>query len=365
MDKGGIEQYLTSRGVSFKEIIPVTDGGAVNYIWRVIQIDSDGTSTSTIIKNASHHLRMNHNFQVSLDRMDFEAKALTTLPDLLSSHKINHMGLDIRLPTILHHDVSQHILHLSDDGFQNLLRAYTTSPALNIDSIGSRLGLWLAYLHTFTSSQAILPLIKAQFNNLTGKKLYRTNFNGLAAALEKFGHDPKLGDRMNSRFGSLLETDEACLVQGDFWPGNVVVKEDQNTSKSPILTVIDWEMVRIGNGATDVAQFAAEAWILETFRAPPERRAHNGLMASFLKTYLAERTFSDQDKLRMAAQFAAHIVYLPSVVKSLAERPQQQMKMVRTGKEILDMIDREDLASLRKSVVEQLFDDLSKEQVKR
>jgi tRNA A-37 threonylcarbamoyl transferase component Bud32 len=347
MDTESLCQYLESNSISYAKVAPLVNGGVVNYIWRV----TTPTARTSIIKHASHHLRINEKFLISVDRMDYEVHALRTIPGLLYASGSDQLG--IQLPAVIRYDAERHVLQISDGGSRNLKSAYA-DPALDIQALGTRLGRWLAGLHIITSSVAILPIIKERFNNVTGKSIYRTNFNGLGASLEKFGYDRKLGERMNKKFGALLETDEVCLSHGDFWPANVIVTDSNSKSSSLDLTIIDWELTRIGNGATDVGQFAAEAWILETYSASKATDGSSdvtggrGLVEAFLKAYLAERRLSDEDKLRVAAQFGTHIAYLPSVVKYPAGS-RQPTEMVRTGNEILQMVDAGNITSLKGS----------------
>lgn len=128
--------------------------------------------------------------------------------------------------------------------------------------VGRNLGIWLAGLHQKTQTTDI-------GDNKTAKSIYRFAYSHSAAALAKYGFDPSLGERINQEYGSLLSTDNECVCHGDFWPGNVLVNEQS-------LTVVDWEMVRRGCGATDVGQFAAEASLLDRFRGG------RGLMGAFL-----------------------------------------------------------------------------------
>jgi 5-methylthioribose kinase len=344
-DKESLCQYLTLNGTAFTSVEPIVDGGAVNYIWRVTTI----SGRSIIVKHAFHHLRRNENFLISVDRMDYEARALRTVPELISS---NTDHLNVRLPGVVQYDGEQHVLQITDGGSRNLKAAYL-DPTLDIKALGARLGHWLANLHTITSSSSVLPVIKEQFNNVSGKSIYRTFSNNSAASLKKFGYDPQLGERINNKFGALLETDEVCLSHGDFWPANVVVSDPDLTCSTPKLTVIDWEFTRIGNGATDVGQFAAEAWIQEKFSAG--ETGPRGLFEAFLEAYLDKRRLSDEDKLRVAAQFGTHLIYLPGIVPYPAGS-QQPLDMMKIGHEILLMVDAGDIQSLKGGVLGLVFD---------
>ena len=76
--------------------------------------------------------------------------------------------------------------------------------------------------------------------------------------------------------------------------GNLLVSEDKTT-----LTVLDWETVRRGCGATDVGTFAAESFLLDTFRG------NRGLVGHFLQAY-RDGVGAEKLTLRFAERVAAH-----------------------------------------------------------
>ena len=130
----------------------------------------------------------------------------------------------------------------------------------------------------------------------------RFSYSVLATSLAKFDFDPAFGEQMNSDYGSLLQSDNDCVCHGDFWPGNVLLRE-QN------LTLVDWEMVRRGCGATDLGQFAAEAFMLDRFRGG------RGLLAAFLQGYRACRGEVGWEFFRRCAvHMGAHLVAWPARV---------------------------------------------------
>jgi hypothetical protein len=115
------------------------------------------------------------------------------------------------------------------------------------------------------------------------------------------------------------------------------------------LRVIDWELTLFGHGLTDVAQFLAEAWILDTFSPRtltiPLDRAGPGLLEAFLLQYQTTRRFNDQEVLGVAAHFGTHIVYLSSVV-TYPPGSRQPQEMVKLGQHILQAVDIQDFHTL-------------------
>lgn len=97
-----------------------------------------------------------------------------------------------------------------------------------------------------------------------------------------------LARRVNEIYGAMLTADveQPVLCHGDFWPGNIVLPGPDTNAPGevegkgllePPLTVVDWEITRRdASGVTDIAQFAAEAFLLDFFRGG------KGLTAAFL-----------------------------------------------------------------------------------
>jgi len=113
-------------------------------------------------------------------------------------------------------------------------------------------------------------------------------------------------------------------------------------------TVVDWEMVRNGNGATDIGQFAAEAWLLDRFRGG------RGLLDAFLRGYIEEKKITREDAIRVAVQFGTHVSFWTTRVKwGTAE---QTRDCVVYGSEVLSKLEEGDFAWLKTSAVGVLFD---------
>ena len=182
---------------------------------------------------------------------------------------------------------------LEDGGSRTLKDAYT-DPDVGIPEYGRRLGAWLAALHQ-KSRDTSMGI------NITAKTIYRHAYTHTSAAAKNFDLDPALGERVNTEYGSLLSTDDECVCHGDFWPGNVLVSDRG-------LTVVDWEMVRRGCGATDVGQFAAEAYLLDRFRG------NRGLLSAFLLGYRQAGKLAASFVQRMAIHMGVHLAFWPTVV---------------------------------------------------
>jgi thiamine kinase-like enzyme len=324
--KEELHTYLAAGGRSPISIQPLS-GGTANYVYRV---EFSGGDTS-IYKHAAPYLSSNPDFAFDPARMDFEAailKAILPFQDISTSaaHAVR----------LLEYDSEHKLLRIEDGGERTLKQAYN-DPDLDIVEIGSRLANWLARLHrtmdpSLCFKDSAHSPSKGHANNQIAVQIYRYSYNNLHTALSKYGHSTEIASLVNEHFGSLLKIDDECLCHGDFWPGNVLLKNTNqepatsNTSNVPTLTIVDWEMSRLGTSATDVGQFAAEAFLLDTFSG------NRGLRKSFLDTYAAAckgygngKAIDKRWVQRVAVHWAVHIAYWPTQVQWTDEQGTREL----------------------------------------
>ncbi|KAI9150742.1 4-hydroxytryptamine kinase [Paramyrothecium foliicola] len=333
-----VRQYLDSKNIKVVDVTTIS-GGTSNYIWRI----TGSQGQTRILKHAEPHLSANTSIPFPLERMNFEAQALAVVPHIMAQAGV------IRCPKVILHDRENHVLILEDVG-QKTLKDIYQDPRLSIEFVGKSIGRWLAQLHASTTANEV----KDKFNHTVAKQMYRWNYNSLSSTLERFGYEAALGERINEKYGSLLQTDNMCLCHTDMWPGNILFDlKDDNWPQELSMAVIDWEVARQGNGVTDVGHFAGEAWFLDHWRG------RRGLLGAFLKAYVQERSLSLEDKQRVAAQFGTHITHWSTIYVSVIHESaltfakaniaskdwlneQETIESVSYGKEILKHVDEED-----------------------
>lgn len=111
---------------------------------------------------------------------------------------------------------------MSFGGTRTLKEVYTDR-TIDVLEWGDLIGTSLANSHQQTRSTDI-------GKNVCGRLAY----NDLEIALRKYAQIKGLGERINTKYGALLATDDECLCHGDYWPGNLLISEDKMT-----LTVLD------------------------------------------------------------------------------------------------------------------------------
>jgi aminoglycoside phosphotransferase (APT) family kinase protein len=272
----GLSDYLTAKNLEHKSITLLT-GGTANYVYRALR--SDGRSV--IYKHAAPYLHSNKAFAFDPARMDYESRILQTLPPLL---KVQLPESTIHPAGWYSYDQEAKLLCIEDGGESDLKNAYTDK-RLDVIKIGEELGRWIATLHDCSTktSLSLTDQTDLEVNNHIGVTIYRHSYRNLSSALAQFRHDADLGKHIDNEFGSKLATDNECVCHGDFWPGNVLVQFRNQADNDVGLAIVDWEMTRRGTSATDVGQFAAEAFLLDRFRGG------RGLLRAFLNAYAIAR----------------------------------------------------------------------------
>lgn len=351
----GIQEFLLQKHGEAPKSVKLLTGGTANYVYSVTFKDG----SVKVYKHAAPYLHSNMTFAFDPARMDYEARILDrvgTMQD--SAGKVHAVEL-------FDYDSETKLLCMGDGGPANLKTVYYEE-WLNIPEVANHLATWLSSLHTRSINTYLAEDPNGKGNNPIAVAIYRHSYANLHTALAKFGDDTTLADRINEQFGSLLATENECICHGDFWPGNVLVR--QTTTSAPTtpsmnpfsdvdLTIVDWELTRRGTSATDVGQFAAEAYLLDRFRGG------RGLRAAFLSNYLEKRTqdigtvqIGREWLLRMAVHWAVHVAFWPTRVEWTNEEGTRGL--VKTGVEVLEAVLRGKWLDVSASV---LFDGVREE----
>lgn len=347
----GLSAYLTSHPIPHTSVALLT-GGTANYVYRVTLPSGE----TVIYKHAAPYLHSNTSFAFDPSRMDYEHRILELVPTLMPKQSEEPTVYAVGVKS---YDKPNKLLGLSDGGPRNLKDAYT-DPNLDIPAIGAALGRWLATLHTSSVSTPLSldPNDKSlESNNAIAVYIYRHSYNNLASAFAAYGpektkeggeegtqaadadDDLTLATHINTTYGSLLATDNEAICHGDFWPGNILVDNTDPTPKAKkaktSLTVSDWELTRRGTTATDVAQFLAEAYLLDTFKSDPTNTSRR-LAPSFLNAYLTARgTTPDREWFRrLSIHWGVHIAFWPTRVAWAGSR-EGTRELVEVGRKVL------------------------------
>ncbi|KAG8813130.1 hypothetical protein FRC17_001662 [Serendipita sp. 399] len=216
----------------------------------------------------------------------------------------------VSLPELLLYDSTNHVGCYVDLGPLSTLKDYLKnhpgpeSIALATDA-GHSLGEFLAGLHLWgwkllqteqaraQDSTSTTPPLDVFYRNEGGKQIcaWRT-IGALEGVVKEFSSIEGEADWeriTNEMRREVLEVNET-FNYGDFWTGNVLIEmqspdppnDGTETRTLKALHLLDWELAKTGSASTDIAQFAAEAFMLRQFSASP---AGEALLISFLTTY--------------------------------------------------------------------------------
>jgi aminoglycoside phosphotransferase (APT) family kinase protein len=219
-------------------------------------------------------------------------------------------------------------------GVRTLKDAYT-DPVLDIPSIGKRMGHWIASLHALTPPADLK-------DNAVARRLYGGSYRGCPGTLERFGLDPAPAQIALEKYEPLLQAENSYLCHGDFWTGNVLLPAGDDPS--PRLTMVDWEMCRRGYGATDIGQFAAEAWLLDN------HRDNRSLLPAFLEGYrnAAGPWVTEEFVKRAIVHCGVHLAYWPSM-SGWADTDGTK-KILEYGAQLIRGVEQGDIGWLKQSI---------------
>ncbi|CAL8584844.1 hypothetical protein XPA_010427 [Xanthoria parietina] len=324
----GLKRYLVANNIEYSDIEQVA-GGNANYVFRV----SNGEGVSRIYKHAEPYVAFSKGaIPLPVDRMDYEATALQVVHDLLSD--VNA----VKVPKVWQYDQPRKVLVMADAGHKTLKEAYS-DPDIDVAGIGRLLAEWLVLLHHKTRDIGI-----GAGGNPTARSIYRYSYSNLAQVAGQYGLDADFCRYVDRTYGCLLQSDDDSVCHGDFWPGNIVLNQEKT------LTVVDWEICRRGRGETDVAQFAAEAYLLDRFRGG------KGLLDVFLKSYRIKAQEMGKDLTvdrrftqRVAVHMGVHLAFWPASVK-WAE-PGDTKAVIELGHQLMRRGDAEDVDWLRENLL--------------
>jgi aminoglycoside phosphotransferase (APT) family kinase protein len=207
-----------------------------------------------------------------------------------------------------------------------------------MSDVGKRLATWAAALHR--ASWDSPPEV---WKNEVAQSVSMVAVAGMPQCMEEHGYSRRIGEIARDEYSALQPGEQACCVQGDFRPGNVLVGEDG------VLSIIDWENSRRQSPALDVRLFAAQAYLLDVLHG------ERGLLDAFLTTYkVSAGEICDERVARgTAVMFGGFLAFwLPQMDLCSAA---QCAKLAAYGAEVVDKAIAGDLQWLRESRLGPLF----------
>ncbi|KAH6566439.1 hypothetical protein BASA61_008362 [Batrachochytrium salamandrivorans] len=327
-----------------------------------LQLQSNTQLFTVIVKHAEAFIASSPDVPFDLSRMRYEVNAMhlacglgVSDPSVSKDHGISHVipTTQITCPRVLHFDEETYTLIMEDAGVGSMhLKAYmstdtTTTNRSNINecmldgtfsraespansvyaSIGSGLGSFIGRLHNTGRS-----MTKQDLHSYSNPHALSMSNYALYARFERALEHHKVdalqrGDSVNAmKWASDIlmagdTHDQASICMGDFWPGNILIHTINPTalhlapgsdtmpvgSSNICVSVVDWELTRVGPTPMDLAQFLAEAYCIHIYRQPIPN-----LLDAFQRAYLAVtlpiQPFSAADLQLCCIHIGAHLM---------------------------------------------------------
>ncbi|KAK6531740.1 hypothetical protein TWF694_002915 [Orbilia ellipsospora] len=232
--------------------------GIANGIHRLAYVNTTGSSLpeTLILRHSTKYVFEISGRTVVWDLWPFELQALQHVPNTEF----------VKTPKVYWVDEVNRVILTEDAGpsSQTLKNLLLSDKIPNVDvftKIGEELGSYLVRLHDWGRDTDVLK----QYENKDARTIasWRT-YGRLEGALAK--SHPDLAESLKLKVKSFCETEQKrpftandTVIMGDFWTGNVLVNlDDAGMLKS--LYIIDWEMIRPADAATEISQMLAEVW---------------------------------------------------------------------------------------------------------
>lgn len=263
----------------------------------------------------------------------------------------------MRVPTLLHHDLDQHILILSDLGllpnlsecFSNLHsislskstnesaenrlapRTASISPALGL-SIGQKVGSFFARLHQPQNAGMIKapPYEDVDFlrHDAMSQLVLEEAIKPVEGQLGQFPHLASQAEisavyqRVEENFTRKTEDDETVITLGDCWTGALLVGPD-DLPAAPQVGIIDWEFSSIGRGLNgDIAQLLAHLHLFDIAAVWQEDTDSRMAVSAIIKGLIEEYRHRSQ---------VLGAPWLPRAVLSVPEPNSPSVKVMRSA----------------------------------
>ncbi|KAK6513871.1 hypothetical protein TWF506_008302 [Arthrobotrys conoides] len=312
-----IQEYLDSiTDPSFPEIFrsPLSSNNITNGIGNAVHrlvlntsISNDPTTTGTVILKHSNPYIFNIDGQkVVWDLWPFEVNALRDVPNTEV----------VKTPKVYWVDHFNRVMFIEDAGprsknLKKLLLSKKIPQTEVFSKIGEELGAYLAQLHSWGRDTKVLEKYENKDSRVIAS--WRTYGRFEDALVKAY---PELSDNLKQKAAAYCarEKEKALhgneiVIMGDFWTGNVLANLTE-TGELESLYIVDWEMIRPADAATEISQMLAEVWEAGEFgKNSDAKSAAKSLSEGLCSAYKSQAGKIPEDMLKEVMLAAgAHIV---------------------------------------------------------
>ncbi|ROT42784.1 phosphotransferase enzyme family protein [Sodiomyces alkalinus F11] len=327
-----LQTELAETAYSFDTAHPLS-GGTANFIYRAALATPlpDGTK-DVVIKHGEAFLASNGDFELSKSRCLAEERSLRALAQC---PPVTSPLFSIRAPRLLYFDqetctqvqeYQQSAVALKTFILKNYPSPTPEALRASYVALGRDLGRWLRFFHNWGSApeQKDLRDVAAGNSEMQGLKHW-VNYVRLAQTIDHFpeilgGCAQLFGDIAKVTQDELRDESKLRVIHGDFWPGNILLRDEPLGSGEMPVFVVDWELCQLAMVA-ELFEFVlfkgvdAGAWVIQ------------GLVEGY-GTVDADFAF------RTALHVGTHLVVFGSTVPDWGT-PGQVERAVREGRDVI------------------------------
>ena len=271
-----VDEYLADHGIPYTSATPLP-GGISAYVWRIEGYYKDKatekqniTEEPCVLKYAEETASGAPQYnELDAERMRFEVRALRSGPVARACEA----EPSVLVPRVL--ETTDRALLMSWAGDVDLRAAYADRRAFDVGKVASRLGRWLASMH----SAGLRDDEIRNFGNPSSDVVVASEHHVLREAMTQAGFGQEEKDAAVARLRS--PAGRKTLISWDFRPMNTLLRWCESDDGEPSLTIVDWEASKYGCPVDDVRFWVAEALVLEGKYGDCKRR----MVPSFLSAY--------------------------------------------------------------------------------
>ncbi|KAF3921197.1 hypothetical protein ABW21_db0203313 [Orbilia brochopaga] len=225
--------------------------------------------STVILKHSTPYVFQINGQTVTWDLWPFELLALKDVPRTEF----------VKAPQVYWVDEGNRVLIIEDAGpksktLKNLLLGENTPKLAVLTKIGEELGEYLSKLHTWGRGTEVME----RYENKDARVIasWRT-YGRLEEVLAK--EYPDLPQDIRDGVKTYCEKEKVkalngsdMVIMGDFWTGNVLVNVT-DAGELDSIYIVDWEMIRPADAATEISQMTAELWEAGEFGSSPDAKS--------------------------------------------------------------------------------------------
>ncbi|KAJ3187149.1 hypothetical protein HDU85_007187 [Gaertneriomyces sp. JEL0708] len=310
-------KHLEDTDVACTSLTPLCIGIA-NLTWRGVLANPTPNGAETVIVKHAMTLSLSEDLQLLPARQDHEALVMRAMySNARATIEKDAVALTISIPKVLHQDPAAHIMVVEDAGQEssNLKQLFQNSvPPEVAATIGEALGVFAGRIHNLQADVDLEQALISEDNQACRVSIFAC-YDRLVETIGLAPHvnlEPyrQIFQRVETQMKEeMLRGEGARVLHGDYWTGNVLASAapGEDNVRTHQLYVIDWEIAKIAPPFFDIAQMAAELFLLHFFKGSATALS---ALDSFLAAYPLEN-WPRHMIFRTAVHFGVHLTVWP------------------------------------------------------